>query len=219
MIDTHDLARKFLEALGHTWNALEDKSLLRGDPFLEHAKTPWTKAMLDIENGPFKTIAACLSSEFSELGSVYCRGQDYTVDMVLWAGNPNVAEVKGNDPWYPERSVVLIEHEFEGDIETELWKLMHRRGLLKVIFCHDFNERHKISNKSDHDWLANKREKLRKLFASVQAFQGQEPHATYLLIVGNREHEGAPVVWRWAPINDTDPCELVQLVPHQCNAK
>ncbi len=143
-------------------------------------------------------------------------GELYTVDSVF-AGTSSFHKTlanHGDHGWsacgfegrrFPEKLQVLIEHENQGLIETEFYKLLFWRAPLKVIIAYDYKK--KVSSE--------KRNVFREALKRCWEAWPENPHAEYLFIVGKGEYnqEKAPIKVTWSAWRYTAPgdemCKLV----------
>ena len=153
-------------------------------------------------DGVLRNVAAQLRARIPE---IEYKREWYTIDALMVSGQetihaPSKPSSDGTKLWYPSRLEVIIEHENEGKIEEEMWKLLFWHAGLKVLISYDWYESDKEKSERKCKWAEEKVEQLRVMWRKVTAFT--QDRAPFLLILGNREKRGVgPVEWRWCRLD------------------
>lgn len=154
-------------------------------------KRKWTEYMLSKKNGILKEVMERLRPENERLE--YVREKRFKFDA-MFVGGENLFN---NNLDYPSELHVLIEHENDGDIEEEMWKLIFVRSPLKVLIFYDWDEAEK-KTKRQKIWVKDKLKTLKKMLETVNVFYSECEQTEYLFIIGNTDNNAMDVKWRWA---------------------
>lgn len=189
-------ARKFVEAFSEAIQRVEES----GASGFEYNFGIRTRAMIAKSNLEYpEQIEALEAGIIPYTAKLWCKlcGLDnvsfhrewYTIDFLV------ASPARDQSPYgfLNTNCYLLLEHENLYDVETEMWKLMHWRSLLKVLVFYDFSEEDKLKNKPAGDvllqgvncneWLEKKIGKLSGMISVNQSSLGKEA-SEYLLIVG-----------------------------------
>ncbi len=121
---------------------------------------------------------------------------------------------------YPACLEVIIEHENDGDVRQEIWKLLSFRSPLKVLIFYDWDEHEKRTGRQSTDdsrrsWL---HDQIEAFFRMGRAFDIRWPEADdteYLFLVGNRDmHE--IIQWRRLTARSGEFQHRCKLPPLEC---
>lgn len=123
----------------------------------------------------------------------------YKLDAVFYDENQNLCH-RG---MYPACFHVIVEHENNDDVETEMWKLLMFRSPLKVLIFYDWSENQKQISPQRAKWLDKKLLKLFSMGENVDALWPEANDTEYLFLVGNQSEEGQ-IVWRNWTVNQGD---------------
>lgn len=151
-------------------------------------RTDWTAAMLK-EGGFFNRVMGRLDPQGL---SLKYRTEWYTVDALFVGGEDLFRE----NHMYPSSVEVLIEHEFDENLEEEMWKLLHWRAPLKVIVAYDWSEEEKITSSRKAEWIPERIDRLKKMLLRVNEFFSENPATEYLLIIACRDKADDPIEWQ-----------------------
>ena len=178
-------ADEFVDAFTKEWEVFSVERNVSGiTPF--EARGNWTLQMTT-ENGFLHRVMRRLNAAGRELEY---RMEWYKVDALYVGGE----DIYGRNLTYPSEVHAIIEHEFDENLETEMWKLIHWRCPLKVIINYDWAE----SEKTSTSRKAYRGEKLRKLWtmlAAVNAFYPEAGNAEYLVLMATRDTTDSKISW------------------------
>lgn len=182
----------FLNSFRSTWNeTLLDNPAEYLNPWY-FGKPGWTKFMM-CENGICYKMLNDLRNYDKEMK--YVR-EVYTVDG-LFIGGDNLFR---KNLQYPSNIYVLIEHENNANVEEEMWKLIHWRCPLKVIFMYDYAESEK-KDAQKSEWIISKLKTLYTMHDLCNHFHGENPETEYLLLVGARKQPEDNIFWKYTVKN------------------
>ena len=150
-------------------------------------KKEWTDYMLG-DDGVLAGVVKRLALFDAGLGMVR---EWYTFDA-LFVGSESLYKDK---PEHPSKVYVAIEHEQGEDPEVEMWKLLHWRSPLKVLFIYDWNEDRK-STEMRRAWISTRLAEYGGMIQTVEA-HCSEPQSSYLVLVGGRASDAAVPEWKW----------------------
>lgn len=183
----HITAKEFYDAFLAEWNCfVENEPSITGlTPYED--RTSWTKRIQD-PGGFLNRVMNRLSNTERPL---YYRTEWYFVDALYVGG----VDLYQNNYSYPSSVNALIEHEFDEDLETEMWKLIHWRSPLKIIINYDWSDAEKTTD-ARKNYLSNKITKLREMLSIVNHFQPEDTNTEYLLLIARRSEINSPITWR-----------------------
>ncbi len=83
--------------------------------------------------------------------------------------------------YWQTKAGMLVEHENEGDIETEMWPLAHWQSNSTVLVFYDWNESDRNALETKKVWLEQKLDTLSEIVRHVDRWKPER----HLLIIGN----------------------------------
>ena len=176
-------AKRFCDAFAEQWK--EDSANANGILRAYQHDTTWTEYMLGKED-------SFLSRLSEQLHHAMAR-EWFKLDVVYYDEGQNLYPPGG---MYPACFHVIIEHENQGDVEREMWKLLMFRSPLKVLIFYDYLEYEKEQNPEKARWLDEKLTGLFRMGEAADAIWPEADNTEYLFLVGNRSQEGQIPVWR-----------------------
>ncbi|MBE2294478.1 MAG: hypothetical protein IAF00_05980 [Phycisphaerales bacterium] len=178
---------EFFSAFQVEWRRFCSQEHITGLTPWRDGRKSWTQKMLGNPNGFFHRVMYRLIRDDRHLEYWTER---YSVDALYMGGK----SLHNNNPSYPLEVHALIEHEFDEDLETEMWKLLHWRAPLKVIVSYDWAEDEK-TNKAKQNFLRDKIACLRDMQSRVNAFHPECSDTEYLFIMSYREMRDGKLSW------------------------
>jgi hypothetical protein len=179
-------ANEFYAAFQAEWTALCASEPITGlTPF--ESRGAWTQRIQKKDGFLYRVMKRLVN----EARPLEYRTEWYFVDA-LYVGGENMY---GDNLSYPSEVHALVEHEFDEDLETEMWKLIHWRSPLKVIITYDWADDEKTTDQRKN-YLTNKASKLRSMLASVNRFHPESTDTEYLLLMASRVRHDGPITWR-----------------------
>ena len=175
-------AELFCKVFRKLWNEEKESNpegILGAYPY----DKPWTKFMLESDNSFLDRVSKELSLK---MGREWMK-----MDCVYYEEKPNLISYGT----YPACLDVYIEHENNGKVEEEMWKLLLYRSPLKVLIFYDHPEYDKNSE-TKQNWLQVKLAKLLSMGREVDTRWSEADNTEYLILVGNRVNEGEFPRWR-----------------------
>lgn len=179
-------ADEFFTVFLHEWGQLTKEEVISGATPWD-GRAAWTERMLG-HTGFFNRVMNGLNREGRNLEY---HTEWYSIDALYVGGKG----LYGKGLSYPSEIHVLIEHEFDEDVETELWKLAHWRSPLKVIVIYDWADSEKTTEKRKK-FLDNKVAKLREMRGEIDAFHQDSADSEYILIVAHRVQADSDITWQ-----------------------
>ena len=179
---TKVFAKRFCDAFIEQWK--EDSANANDILHAYSHDTPWTEYMVKKEDSFLSRLSKNLSHEMAR--------EWYTLDVVYYDEKQNLFRSEG----YPACLHVIVEHENQGDVEEEMWKLLMFRSPLKVLIFYDYNEYEKEQNPRKARWLDEKLIELFRMGEEVDAIWAEAKDTEYLFLVGNRSQEGKVPIWK-----------------------
>lgn len=178
-------ADEFFEAFQQEWNALCAQEAITGLTPWE-GKAAWTARVLN-KGGLLNRVMERLIRPDRELEY---RTEWYSVDALYVGGE----DIYGDGRSYPSEVHALIEHEFNEDLETEMWKLLHWRAPLKVIIGYDWADDEKTTD-ARKQYRQNKISKLRSMQSAVNMFHPEAERTEYLFMMATRKNHSDAITW------------------------
>jgi hypothetical protein len=179
-------ADEFFTAFLDEWEILTSQEIITGATPWD-SKSAWTEKMLG-QGGFFNRIMTRL---IRDNRYIEYRTEWYSVDALYVGGKSTY----GNELAYPSEVHALIEHEFEEDLETEMWKLIHWRAPLKVIVGYDWADNEKTT-KNRQNFAEHKIAKVRAMKSEVDAFLSESAETEYLFIIARRTQHDSDITWQ-----------------------
>ena len=175
-------AKRFRDGFSQQWK--EDAAKTNDIIDAYRCNKTWTKYMLGKEDS--------FLSRLSEKLSYAMAREWYTLDVTYYDEDQNLYR----DGGYPACLHVIVEHENENDVETEMWKLLMFRSPLKVLIFYDWPEYKKEKRPERAKWLDEKLIKLFRMGEDVDAIWPEANDTEYLFLIGNTSQAGQIPVWQ-----------------------
>ena len=134
-------ARRFRQMFAKLWNEEVGQNREAIREAYSNDKS-WTAYMLATNQTPCEhTFLGRLSERLgsARLKLIMARGW-YTLDAVYYQERSRMQTRSERNYVFPACMDVIIEHENEKDVETEMWKLLMFRSPLKVLIFYDHDE-------------------------------------------------------------------------------
>lgn len=178
-------ANEFITAFQSEWNSHCTVKAISGiAPFDNRAA--WTRMMQD-RDGFLHRVMQRLVNQNRRLEY---KTEWYSVDALYVGGD----DIYLKNLSYPSEVHALIEHEFNEDLETEMWKLIHWRAPLKVIISYDWAVKDKTTDQR-RNYLSDKVAKLRSMLDSVNIFHSESSETEYVFLIASRVTHNGPITW------------------------
>jgi hypothetical protein len=186
----------FLKAFQIVWqNELKNPdSLAQKNPWNIDNRGDWTKYILSKKNGLLSKMVPNLQEVDPNLAYT---SEWYTVDGLFVGG----VDLFREDLSYPSAIYTLIEHELDSNIEEEIWKLLHWRCPLKVLFFYDWAEDDK-GTAARKDFIKEKVNTAIFMKNKVSEFWTENSSTQYLFLIGKRKTLNSQITWNYCTNSD-----------------
>ena len=180
-------AEQFLDAFRKQWKEEDQEEIIQ----LYSSNGDWTEFMLGSITG--NRIGNVFLNRVAKRLSMTMDREWYKLDCVYY--DRESSQIPGKDR-YPACLDAIIEHENDGDVEYEMYKLLLFRSPLKVLIFYDWREDEMKTSEQKRNWLNSKLRELFRMGSEIEVRWPEADDAEYLFLVGNRAGEGDMPRWR-----------------------